>query len=64
MSALYDKLAEAGITFAGSGFEQLCLEMIALKLREPEQFHDHLCEPYWALPGGDLTGTGLKTTIL
>lgn len=60
MTALYDKLAEAGKSFAGSGFEQLCLEMIALKLREPESFHDHLCEPYWALPGGDLTGTGLE----
>ena len=60
MTALYDKLAEAGKSFAGSGFEQLCLEMIALKLREPESFHDHLCEPYYALPGGNLEGTGLE----
>ena len=57
---LYDKLAEAGSGFAGSGFEQLCLEMIALKLREPEEFHTHVGDPYWALPAGDLEGTGLE----
>lgn len=57
---LYDKLAEAGKGFAGSGFEHLCLEMIALKLREPEEFHTHVGDPYWALPGGDLEGTGLE----
>lgn len=57
---LYDRLAEAGKSFAGSGFEHLCLEMIALKLREPEEFHTHVGDPYWALPAGDLEGTGLE----
>lgn len=60
MTALYDKLAEAGKSFAGNGFEQLCLEMIALKLRDPAEFHAHASEPYWALPGGNLEGTGLE----
>lgn len=57
---LYDTLAEAGTSFAGSGFEQLCLEMLALKLREPEEFHNHVGDPYWALPAGGLEGTGLE----
>ena len=59
--ALYDKLAEAGKSFAGNGFEQLCFEMIALKLRDPAEFHSHVSEPYWALPGGDVEGTGLAS---
>ena len=60
MTTLYNQLSEAGKSFPGSGFEQLCLEMIALKLRDPEKFRAHVCEPYWVLPGGDLEGTGLE----
>ena len=53
MSALYDKLATAAHSYSGSGFEQLCLEMIALKLQNPDLFHWHADSPALLVPQPD-----------
>lgn len=50
MSALYDKLAAAAHSYSGSGFEQLCLEMIAMKLANPDLFHWHADNPALLAP--------------